>query len=135
MPAHLWESTGNLLASATFTNETAHGWQIVAFAAPVHLTGGDTYTASYHTNGFYSASFDYFGSAIVQAPLTAPANAGVYAYGGATTFPAQSYGASNYWVDVLFKPDPVIAAPSVTSATSVNAVVGAPFSYSIDWLR
>ncbi|CAN2533303.1 hypothetical+protein [Methylocapsa aurea] len=129
--AHLWDSSGNLLASATFTNETAHGWQIVDFAAPVHLTVGAAYTASYHTNGFYSASFDYFGSPLVEAPLTAPVNAGVYAYGGAAAFPAQSYSASNYWVDVMFKPDPAVSAPSVTSATSVNGVVGAPFSYEI----
>jgi len=129
--AHLWDANGNLLASATFANETAHGWQTVIFSAPVHLDAGATYVASYHTNGFYSASYDYFTSSIVQSPLTAPANAGVYAYGGAPSFPAQAYFASNYWVDVVFAVDPVTAAPVITSATNVSGVVGAPFGYTI----
>ena len=34
----LWSSTGTLLATATFTNETASGWQSVTFSNPVALT-------------------------------------------------------------------------------------------------
>src|SRR5436853_1190939 len=48
--AHLWSSTGNLLASATLANETASGWQTVLFSNPVQITAGATYTASYHSN-------------------------------------------------------------------------------------
>ena len=40
--ADLWSSTGTLLATATFTNETASGWQQVNFAAPVATTAGTT---------------------------------------------------------------------------------------------
>ena len=32
---HLWTASGALLATATFTNETASGWQQVNFANPV----------------------------------------------------------------------------------------------------
>ncbi|MCA1466256.1 DUF4082 domain-containing protein, partial [Bradyrhizobium sp. NBAIM18] len=49
--ADLWSSTGTLLATATFTNETASGWQQVNFSTPVAITAGTTYVASYHTNG------------------------------------------------------------------------------------
>ena len=35
---NLWTSTGTLLATATFTNETASGWQQVNFATPVAIT-------------------------------------------------------------------------------------------------
>ena len=35
---HLWTRTGQLLATATFTNETASGWQQVSFATPVAVT-------------------------------------------------------------------------------------------------
>jgi hypothetical protein len=46
-----------------------------------------------------------------RAPLHAPANGasgadGVFAYGPASAFPAASYGASNYWVDVVFTTTP-----------------------------
>ena len=38
--------------------------------------------------------------------LTASSSAGVYAYGGTATtgiFPTNTFSASNYWVDVVFK--------------------------------
>ena len=50
----LWSSTGTLLATATFTNETASGWQTVTFSNPVSITAGTTYVASYHSNGHYA---------------------------------------------------------------------------------
>src|SRR4029077_4907926 len=43
----LWTSTGTLLASGTFSNETASGLQEVAFSAPVAVTAGTTYVASF----------------------------------------------------------------------------------------
>ena len=43
----LWSASGTLLASATFTNETASGWQQVNFSSPVSITAGTTYIASY----------------------------------------------------------------------------------------
>ena len=58
--AHLW-SSGRLLASATFANETASGWQEVLFSQPVQITAGTTYVASYHCNQDYSEADGYFG--------------------------------------------------------------------------
>lgn len=103
----LWTSTGQLLATATFTNETASGWQATSFATPVQITAGTTYVVSYHSNGFYSADGNYFASTVTNGPLSAPSSAasggnGLYAYGSASAFPTNSYNASNYWVDVLY---------------------------------
>jgi len=107
--ADLWTATGSLLATATFTNETASGWQQVNFANPVPVTAGTTYVASYHTNGDYSADPNLFANALTNGPLTAPSNStsggnGVYAYGSSSLFPANSGNATSYGVDVLFKP-------------------------------
>jgi len=100
--AHLWSSTGQLLATATFTGETGIGWQQVSFATPVAIAAGATYTASYHTTtGHYSATRNYFGAPVSNGPLTALANGGVYGYGPGG-LPTQSYQSTNYWVDVLF---------------------------------
>jgi hypothetical protein len=98
---HLWNSAGKLLASATFANETASGWQQVNFSSPVPIVAGAMYTASYHTSGYYSASDNYFTRPLTKGPLTAPVNAGVYAYGQGS-FPTASYKSDNYWVDVVF---------------------------------
>ena len=62
-----------LSSSATFTSESASGWQQVLFATPVPVTAGTTYVASYHAPaGGYSVDEDYFASAAVtRGPLTA----------------------------------------------------------------
>jgi hypothetical protein len=111
---NLWTATGSLLlASATFTGESASGWQEVRFASPVSVTAGSTYVASYFApQGHYAIDRDWFAAKATDSP---PLHAlrdgtqggnGVYRYGAASTFPGDSYGASNYWVDVLFVPSP-----------------------------
>ncbi len=72
------------------------------FATPVAITAGTTYVASYHTtSGHYSATRNFFGSSLVNGPLTALVGSGVYGYGPGG-FPTQTYQATNYWVDVVF---------------------------------
>ncbi len=106
--AHLWNAAGASLGMATFTNESASGWQQVNFSNPVTLTVGTTYIVSYHTNvGLYSVNENYFTSAHTNGPLTAPSSStsggnGVYAYGSSSSFPTNTFNASNYWVDVAF---------------------------------
>ena len=105
---HLWTSTGSLLATATFTGETASGWQQVNFATPVAITAGTIYVASYFAPmGHYADDYNYFTSAVTNGPLTALANStpggnGVYKYSASGGFPNSTYKASNYWVDVVF---------------------------------
>ena len=104
----LWSSTGRLLASATFTNETASGWQQVNLSSPVSIIANTTYIASYHTNsGYYSEDDNFFANSFTNAPLMAPSSAssggnGVYAYSSSNRFPNNTYNGSNYWVDVVF---------------------------------
>jgi hypothetical protein len=110
---NLWDRAGNLLASATFTGESASGWQQVSFPNPVAVMANTVYVASYHaTAGHYSADGYYFASSGVDnAPLHAPANGsgspnGPYAYGSASVFPTNTYNSANYWVDVVFSASP-----------------------------
>ncbi|GAB1540802.1 hypothetical protein NUACC21_34710 [Scytonema sp. NUACC21] len=105
----LWTSNGQQLARATFTNETASGWQQVNFATPVAITANTVYIASYHTNvGFYSKDENFFtNSGVNSPPLYALRNGdsgsnGIYNYSATPTFPTSSYLSSNYWVDVVF---------------------------------
>src|SRR5260370_878861 len=106
---NLWSSSGALLASATFTTETASGWQQVSFSNPVAITANTAYVASYHTTiGHYSGDASYFATAGVNnSPLHTYANTsatpeGPYTYGGTSQFPASTYNSANYWVDVAF---------------------------------
>lgn len=100
---NLWSSAGTLLAQATFTNETASGWQQVNFASPVSIAAGTTYVISYFApHGQYAADANGLASAITNSNLTALASGGVFAYGTTSTFPIGTFQSTNYWVDVLF---------------------------------
>jgi hypothetical protein len=101
----LWSSSGTLLASGTFSGESASGWQELDFSSPVAVTAGTTYVASYHTNaGHYAQTSNGLASPVVNGPLTALAGGGVYAYGPGNAFPSNTFNASNYWVDVVYSP-------------------------------
>ena len=106
---HLWSSSGQQLGSVTFSGETATGWQQATFATPITVTSGTTYVASYYApSGRYAADEGFFtASGVDSGPLHALRNGvdgsnGVYRYGTGGGFPASSYNATNYWVDVVF---------------------------------
>ncbi len=126
--ASLWSSTGQLLAKATFTNESATGWQEVDFATPVAVTAGTTYVVSYYAPaGHYASSEAYFKvSGSNQGPIRALADGadgpnGVYTYGG-DAFPTATFDATNYYVDALFTAGSPVdtTPPTVTATTPVN---------------
>jgi hypothetical protein len=105
----LWTSSGTRLATATFSNETASGWQEVLFTTPVAVTAGTTYVASYFAPvGRYATTSQFFNSSGVDRPplhalknSTAGGN-GVYRYSGTSAFPNSNFQSTNYWVDVVF---------------------------------
>ena len=141
----LWNETGTPLASVTFTDESASGWQQAEFAAPVAVDADTTYVVSYFApNGRYSLEGGTFTSDVTNGILTARSSGavggnGVYAYGGGG-FPTNTFNASNYFVDVVFVDDAVDStaptvvgqapAPGSTSA-SVAAPIGATFSETV----
>jgi Domain of unknown function (DUF4082)/Bacterial Ig-like domain (group 3)/Bacterial Ig domain len=120
----LWSASGSLLATGTFTNETASGWQTLTFPTPVAVSAGVQYVASYHTNvGFYSSTIGFYTQPVDVPPLHAPSTGnGVFAYGG-TQFPSQSFNAANYWADVVFT---AAATTTALSSSSASSVTGQP---------
>jgi hypothetical protein len=128
----LWSPTGALLASVTFTGETASGWQQANFSTPVAVTPNKVYVASYGlTIGHFSANWGYFTSAgYNNAPLHALQTPnGVY--GTLGTHPVSTHQAANYWVDVVFKATSS-AAPSISSQPASKTVtLGQTASFSV----
>lgn len=125
----LWDSAGNLLASATFTNESTSGWQSVYFSQPVSVTPGATYLVSYKTTtGFYSADWGMFATAgVTTSPLRAPVHGGAFAYGGG--FPASASDA-NYWVDPIFTV-PASMPPTIASISPSDQATGVAASPTV----
>jgi hypothetical protein len=146
----LWSISGQQLASATFTNETATGWQQVNFASPVPVAANTIYVASYHApNGNYAINQSYFTNAGIDTPPLhllqngVSGGNGVYTYSGSVpVFPTSSYQSSNYWVDVAFTSTPpsgttpptVTATSPATGASGISpgANVTVTFSQAID---
>ncbi len=123
--AHLWTASGVLLQSATFTNETASGWQQVNFSTPVQVTANTVYVASYWAPaGHFSMDMKYFANAGVNsAPLHALQNGvnggnGVYIHSSKSNFPNGNYLSSNFWVDVVYSGQATAANPQLTVSSS-----------------
>ncbi len=130
----LWTATGQRLGSVIFTNETASGWQTATFTNPIPITAGTTYIASYHAPvGRYSFSQNYFGSAVVNGPLEATSGSnGVFAYGPAGSFPTGSWNSTNYWVDVVFRPNAAAPnRPPVATDDSARTAENAPVTINV----
>ena len=125
----LWSSTGTQLATGTFTNETASGWQTLIFANPVQIQANTVYVASYYDpDGHYAADPDQFypaptGSPYLQPlyspplsrgsgqPATTVGN-GVFNAGG-PGFPTSTYQGTGYGVDVIFDTTQPAGAPPI----------------------
>lgn len=128
--AHLWSAAGTLLATTTFTSETASGWQQASLSTPVAITKNTTYVVSYFApNGGYAATVGGLTSARTRPPLQAPASSavggnGVYKY-GASSFPATASAGANYWVDV------VVTRPADTNPLTLVASTPAADAYAI----
>jgi hypothetical protein len=135
----LWSVTGTLLASGTFQNETASGWQQMTFSTPVSIVANTTYVASYHTGKGYFASENYFQNASFDnAPLHALRNGvdginGVFAYGAGGIYPTQGFQSNNYWADVVFVPAAIGPPQAIVavSGTPQTTTVGMPFAVAL----
>jgi len=136
---NLWNTSGALLASATFTSESASGWQQVNFSNPVAITANTAYVASYHTTvGHFSMDQNYFATSGVDStplhalPNVGPAADGVYAFANTSAFPADAYNSSNFWVDVVFNYNAGAPSPlSVSTVSLPNGTQSVPYNQSL----
>ncbi|HEY2159455.1 MAG TPA: DUF4082 domain-containing protein, partial [Isosphaeraceae bacterium] len=120
---YLWSSTGQLLASASFTGETSYGWQQVNFSNPVAIAANTVYIVSFSTGGgYFGITSPYFsGAGYSNGPLQAlPSSTsggnGVYGY-GTGSFPSTNSGGMNFWADVAFSPT---SSSSVKTAAQIS---------------
>jgi hypothetical protein len=101
---HLWSSSGTLLASVNFTNESSSGWQEATLAQPLTVQANAVYVVSVGINAYYEATNDAFTNSLVNGPLSSVADGANGVYGDRSSFPTTSYHNSNYFTDVRFTP-------------------------------
>lgn len=121
------ESTGTELARATFSSPSAGAWNTVTFSSPVAITASTKYVACVLTLDRYVATSALFASSgITNGHLTAIANDdlsttnGKFHVGSSAAYPEQHFGASCYFVDVLFDLNAATNAPA-GAATATGA--------------
>jgi hypothetical protein len=125
----LWTSAGTLLGAVTFSNETESGWQQAFFLTPIQITAGTVYVVSYFAPlGNYAVSRNQFGSEVDNLPLHALSNTGsggngVFFYDPQGGFPNNSANGLNYFVDVIFSNNGVVA-PQVLSVNPAPGAAG-----------
>jgi subtilase family serine protease len=116
----LWSSTGSILATATFTNESAFGWQQVNFARPVAIAANTVYIVSFSTGGgYYGITNRFFNlGGVTSGPLEALPNSvagGNGVYNRAGRFPNVNGNGMNFWADVAF----TLSAPPLVRVVGV----------------
>ena len=95
---HIWSSTGTQLASVTFTNETASGWQQMSLATPLAIAANTSYVVSVNTgNSYYVVTAHGLAAQVINQDLsTVLGNNGLLGTPGA--FPTSN---SCYSVELL----------------------------------
>lgn len=119
----LWSSTGTLLASVTFTGETASGWQRANFATPVTIQANTTYVIGYVARQGHYAAGTNLSSTNPRISGDVKETKGVYVY-STSGFPTLNYQNSHYYADVVFAAETTPAAPVAgftSSATNLQA--------------
>lgn len=131
----LWSSTGERLATTTFSDKTDTGWQQAKFDHPLEVSAGTEYVVSYHApEGHYASeplAFSYSG--LEAGPVSVAggfgtASPGVYNTSG--EFPTDDWNRSHYFVDVLFETVDSIA-PMAFGHTPSDTAVSVPTSTPI----
>ena len=123
---HVWSGGGKLLATVTFVNETASGWQQQALSTPLSIAASTKYVVTVNTGGTYYVSTTYgLASKITNGNLsTVVGNNGLYGYPG--KFPTHSWNASNYFRDIVFVPSAISSsaaiAPAITTQPSSKSI-------------
>jgi hypothetical protein len=106
----IWRG-GVQVASVTFMNETASGWQQQALASPLPVSAGVEHIVSVNTtNNKFAATVSGLAAEIRSGNLVAPGGAnGVFNFPG--LLPNSTYQNSNYFRDVVFSANPPLLAP------------------------
>ncbi|MBE9033811.1 DUF4082 domain-containing protein [aff. Roholtiella sp. LEGE 12411] len=116
----IWAATGGTpLATVTFTNETASGWQQQALNTPVNIQANTTYVVSVNSNSYFSLTYDQLATPIVNGVLSSVADGNNGAFGSPNNFPNNSFRNSNYFRDLVFTANgiPTIAKVSGDNQT------------------
>ncbi|MBF2066460.1 MAG: DUF4082 domain-containing protein [Calothrix sp. C42_A2020_038] len=125
----IWAGTGGTtpLATVTFTNETASGWQEQALTTPLNIQANTVYVVSVNCNSHFPITYDALATVVTNGNLSSVADNNNGVFGNVGSFPSNSYRNSNYFRDIGFV---VTSIPTITKTGGDNqtGTVGAALS-------
>ncbi len=140
---NIWNSSGTLLTSVVFNNETASGWQQQSLPTPLSVAASTQYVVSVNAGNWSDITPGGMASVVANQDLSSVSgDDGVYSnFPG--SFPVYSTGI-NYFRDVVFTPGsgslPVAATPTLSpsggtyttiqTVTISDATVGTTIYYT-----
>ena len=117
----LWTSNGTLLATGASVGESLAGWQTVNFSSPVHINAGTTMWRPTTPRATGRRATTISLPAYSNGPLSVLPGGAVYAYSDTPgLFPSNTSINTNYWVDVVFQPDPNVAPVGTDDAFTIG---------------
>src|SRR6266851_3582324 len=116
---HIWSTSGQLLASATFASETSSGWQQHSLPSPLTIAANTVYVVTVNTGGiYYAATTTGLAAQVVNQDLSSVVgNNGVFGPPG--QFPTNSYQHSNYFRDIVFSADSSLSGGGATAQPQI----------------
>ena len=101
----IWSTTGQLLTSVAFVNETSSGWQQQDLPSALTIPANTEFIVSVNTtNNLFVGTISGLATGLIQGSLRAPSGTnGVFSY-TAGTFPTSTYSSTNYFRDIVFAP-------------------------------
>ncbi len=99
----IWAISGGIpLATITFTNETASGWQQQNLTTPLSIQANTTHVVSVNSNGFFPVTNSGLAISVSNGELSSIADGSNGVFGNPGVFPTNSYQSSNYFRDIVF---------------------------------
>ena len=116
----IWDTTGKLLASATFPTGHHVGWSTAYLDTPLEVVAGTQLVVSYSApHGHYAEDNGGFERPITDGVVTYPRGAGVYSQ-TIGSMPTKVRNNSNYYVDISY----TSTTPSPTAPPAAAAGAG-----------
>jgi hypothetical protein len=101
----VWTAGGQLLATVTFANETASGWQEQRLPASLSIAPNTAYVVSVNTTDYrFPATVSAFSADVVRGNLHVPVYPNGLYGSDLVSLPMSTNAGTNYYRDVVFVP-------------------------------
>jgi hypothetical protein len=118
----IWSAKAAVLAAERFSQESDSGWQHQVLATPLQVYADTVYVVTVNVASTYPFTGDGLSRTIVRGDIRSVADGMNGVFGELGTFPIHSIDNCNYFRDVAFIADPIMA-PERLALVPASAVV------------